>query len=148
MSPEAKTKINRLISQWPRGTVGVASYLNASGFSYDLLTRYKKSGWIQSFGRGAYILFGDKVEWPGALYALQVQLGLSVHAGGKTSLEMKGYAHYLSSGQRRVFLYGPPGQVLEVHHLAEQAGHVDRTGRFRGYLITGLSAAGQQQNGG
>lgn len=122
MSPEAKTKINRLISQWPRGTVGVASYLNASGFSYDLLTRYKKSAWIQSFGRGAYILFGDKVEWPGALYALQVQLGLSVHAGGKTSLEMKGYAHYLSSGQRRVFLYGPPGQVLPTWLKGERLG--------------------------
>jgi len=122
MSTEIKTKINRLINQWPRGTVGAASYLNASGFSHDLLTRYKKSGWIQSFGRGAYILFGDKVEWPGALYALQAQLGLNVHAGGKTSLEMKGYAHYLTSRQRRVFLYGPPGQVLPAWFKGESLG--------------------------
>lgn len=122
MSTEIKTKINRLINQWPRGTVGAASYLNASGFSHDLLTRYKKSGWIQSFGRGAYILFGDKLEWPGALYALQAQLGLNVHAGGKTSLEMKGYAHYLTPGQRRVFLYGPQGQVLPAWFKGESLG--------------------------
>ena len=74
--------------------------------------RYKKSGWIQSFGRGAYILYGDKVEWPGALYALQTQLGLYVHPGGKTALELKGYAHYLPSGKRKVFLYGTQGRVL------------------------------------
>ena len=52
MSKEIKTKINRLINQWPRGTVAASSHLNASGFSYDLLTRYKQSGWLESFGRG------------------------------------------------------------------------------------------------
>jgi len=122
MSKEIKTKINRLISQWPRGTVGAASYLNAAGFSHDLLTRYKKSGWLQSFGRGAYILSGDKVEWAGALYALQSQLGLSVHAGGKTSLELKGYAHYLSTKQHTIFLYGTPGLVLPSWFKGDRLG--------------------------
>jgi len=112
MSQEVKAKINRLISQWHRGTVSAASYLNTLGFSHDLLVRYKKSGWIQSFGRGAYMLSGDKVEWPGALYALQTQLGLNLHPGGKTALELKGYAHYLPTGKRKVFLYGTQGQVL------------------------------------
>ena len=106
MRNETKSKINRLISQWPRGMPATASYLNTEGFSHDLLTKYKKSGWIQSFGRGAYILNGDKVEWPGALYALQTQLGLKVHPGGKTALELKGYAHYLAPAKREIFLYG------------------------------------------
>ena len=66
----------------------------------------------QSFGRGAYTLYGDKVEWSGALYALQAQLGLNVYPGGKTALELKGYAHYLPTGKRKVFLYGKQGQVL------------------------------------
>ena len=122
MSNETKSKINRLISQWPRGTVGAASYLNPLGFSYDLLTRYKKSGWIQSFGRGAYTLFGDKVEWPGALYTLQTQLGLNIHAGGKTALELKGYAHYLPSQQDRIFLYGSQGQTLPAWFKGERLG--------------------------
>jgi hypothetical protein len=112
MSQQVKTKINRLITQWPRGTVGAASYLNTLGFGYDLLVKYKKSGWIEPFGRGAYTLNEDKVEWPGALYTLQAQLNLDVHAGGKTSLELKGYAHYLPSQQKKIFLYGPLGQVL------------------------------------
>jgi hypothetical protein len=122
MSKEIKTKINRLVSQWPRGTVGAAAYLNTIGYSHDLLGRYKKSGWIRSFGRGAYILSGDKVEWPGALYTLQTQLGMNVHSGGKTALELKGYAHYLPSGKRKVFLYGPQGQILPNWFKGERLG--------------------------
>jgi len=122
MSNEIKSKINRLISQWPRGTPAAASYLNAQGFSHDLLTKYKKSGWIQSFGRGSYILSGDKVEWPGALFALQTQLGLNVHPGGKTALELKGYAHYLPSGKRKIFLYGTQGLVLPTWFKGDRLG--------------------------
>ena len=122
MRNETKSKINRLISQWPRGTPAAASYLNTEGFSHDLLTKYKKSGWIQSFGRGAYNLNGNKVEWPGALYALQTQLGLNVHPGGKTALELKGYAHYLGSGKRKVFLYGPQGLVLPTWFRGDRLG--------------------------
>ncbi|NIS60312.1 MAG: hypothetical protein GTO13_06335, partial [Proteobacteria bacterium] len=76
--------------------------------------------WIQSFGRGAYTLFGDKVEWPGALYALQTQLGLNIHAGGKTALELKGYAHYLPPQQGRIFLYGSQGQTLPAWFKGER----------------------------
>jgi len=122
MHNETKSKINRLISQWSRGTPATASYLNTQGFSHDLLTKYKKSGWVQSFGRGAYILNGDKVEWPGALYTLQTQLGLNVHPGGKTALELKGYAHYLPSGKRKISLYGTQGLVLPTWFKGDRLG--------------------------
>lgn len=122
MSTEIKTKINRLISQWPRGTVAASSHLNASGFSYDLLTRYKRSGWLRSFGRGAYVLPGDRVEWPGAVYALQAQLDLNVHPGGKTALELKGYGHYLFPEQRNIFLYGQPRLVLPAWFQGQRLG--------------------------
>jgi hypothetical protein len=48
----------------------------------------------------------------GALYPLQTQLHLDLHAGGKTALEMKGYAHYLGDKIRTVFLYGRQGTKL------------------------------------
>ena len=105
------TKINQLIRKWPRGTVATASYLKRQGFTYDLLTKYRRSGWIKSFGQGAYILPEDRVEWPGALYAVQSQLGLDVHAGGKTVLELKGYGHYVPEETRTLFLYAQPSVV-------------------------------------
>jgi hypothetical protein len=142
MSKQIKSKINRLVSQWPRGTVSAASYLNRLGFGYDLLVRYKKSGWIQSFGRGAYILYGDKVDWTGAMYALQSQLGLNIHPGGKTALELKGYAHYLPYGRRKIFLYGTRAQVLPIWFKGEHLG-VDivmtRTNLFPSDSKDGLS---------
>jgi hypothetical protein len=112
MSTETKTKINSLINNWISGTPSATSYLNTIGFSSDLLVKYKKSGWLAPFGRGAYVRANDKVDWSGALHALQVQLGLPVHAGGKTALEMNGYAHYLPAKTHRVFLYGPRGLAL------------------------------------
>jgi len=112
MATKSKTKINRLINQWTAGTAGATSYLVASGFSRDLLVKYKNSGWLEPFGRGAYIRSGDKVDWPGALYTLQNQLFLPVHVGGKTALQLKGYAHYLPARQHKVFLYGPRGLIL------------------------------------
>lgn len=94
-----------------RDTVASASYLKEQGFSQELLVWYKRSGWLESYGRGAYVLAGDKVEWPGALYALQRHLKMSVHTGGKTALEMKGYGHFVPMRQE-VFLYGESGLSL------------------------------------
>ncbi len=142
MSKQIKSKINRLVNQWPRGTVSAASYLNRLGFGHDLLVRYKKSGWIQSFGRGAYILYGDKVEWSGAIYALQSQMGLHIYPGGKTALELKGYAHYLPYGRRKIFLYGTQAQVLPTWFKGEHLGIdivMTRTNLFPSDSKDGLS---------
>ncbi|MDP3039974.1 MAG: AbiEi antitoxin N-terminal domain-containing protein, partial [Deltaproteobacteria bacterium] len=116
------TKINLLIRKWPRGTVATASYLKRQGFTYDLLTKYRRSGWIKSFGQGAYILPEDRVEWPGALYAVQSQLGLEVHAGGKTALELKGYGHYVPEETRTLFLYAQPRVILPAWFSGERVG--------------------------
>ena len=56
---------------------------------------------------------GDAVEWSGGLHALQEQMKLSVHAGGKTALQMQGYAHFLPMGKgESVSLFGSPGTRL------------------------------------
>ncbi len=122
MGNEKLTKINQLIRKWPRGTVATASYLKRQGFSQDLLTKYRRSGWITSFGQGAYILPEDRVEWPGALYAVQSQLGLEVHAGGKTVLELKGYGHYVPEETKTLFLYAKPAVILPAWFSGERVG--------------------------
>jgi hypothetical protein len=122
MGTEGKTKINRLINQWTAGTPSATSYLVASGFGRDLLVKYKNSGWLEPFGRGAYIRSEDKVDWRGALYTLQNQLSLPVHVGGKTALQLKGYAHYLPARQNKVFLYGPRGLILPAWFTEDRFG--------------------------
>ena len=142
MGTESKTKINRLIDHWTVGAPSTTSSLAHSGFSRELLVKYKNSGWLESFGRGAYIRSGDKVDWPGALYTLQTQLRLPVHAGGKTALERKGYAHYLPASQNRVFLYGPRGLALPVWFKGDRFGVnfvVTRTNLFPADLQDGFT---------
>jgi hypothetical protein len=107
-------KINLLIKEWPKGTVMTLDLLKQKGINRDLIKRYRKSGWIESVGRGAYKLAGDNLEITGGLYAVQHQLKLKIHLGARTALEMKGYGYYLGPGIRKMFLFGQPGEFLPV----------------------------------
>ncbi|MBN1365195.1 MAG: type IV toxin-antitoxin system AbiEi family antitoxin domain-containing protein [Syntrophaceae bacterium] len=114
MSLVLEPNINHLIQQWKKNTVMTSVTLEKKGYSPQLLRRYKLSGWLESIGYGAYAIKGQKVEWAGGLYALQTQLSLSLHPGGLTALEWSGQSHYLSLGERRVFLYGLPLKKLPL----------------------------------
>lgn len=58
------------------------------------------------------------MDWTGGLYALQSQLGIPVHVGGKTALEMQGYGHFVPAGEGgAVYLFGDPGTRLPVWFL-------------------------------
>ena len=111
MSIKKGTKLQRIM-QFPKGLVLTTGYLDSQGVNGQLLARYKKSGWLESIGEGAYGTQGDKVDWQGALYAMQSQLKLPVHCGARTALELQGYSHYAASKTRKVFLFGPAGQKL------------------------------------
>lgn len=106
------TKINTLISQWKRGTIALSSYLNENSYPTDLLNIYMKGGWLESLGYGAYKLANDPVDWPGAIYALQAQKKSYIHPGGKTALELRGFAHYPSQGRGTIYLFGNSSDLL------------------------------------
>lgn len=112
MTGKNRTKIKQLINEWSRGTINTASCLKKRGFHYNLLASYKSHGWIESIGDGAYKLYNDNVDWLGGVYAVQNQLGLTIHPGGKTALELKGLAHYLSKKMQKGFLLGLRGEKL------------------------------------
>jgi hypothetical protein len=112
MNTKNRTKINHLISQWPRGAVFTQAYLTQIGYYRDLTKAYKRTHWIQPIGNGAFKLFNDRVDWYGGLYTLQKQLRLSIHTGGKTALELKGLAHYVQPQERACFLFGKAGEKL------------------------------------
>ena len=122
-----------------------ASSLKEQGFSQELLAWHKRSGWLESYGHGAYILAGDKVEWTGALYALQIHLKMPVHAGGKTALELKGYSHFVPVRQK-VFLYGERGSSLPAwFRKSMKPGEYEyvRTNLFAPGYANGLSSSAQ-----
>ncbi|MBS3742285.1 MAG: type IV toxin-antitoxin system AbiEi family antitoxin [Candidatus Cloacimonetes bacterium] len=112
MSKENRTKLNELISNWPKGTIGTTNFLKKYNVGYELIQRYKKSNWLETVGNKAYKLSGDEIDWYGAIFAIQKQLNLSIHPGGKTALQLLGYAHYLSDSIKDIFLYGYRGEKL------------------------------------
>ena len=112
MSTEKKSKINYLLNTHPKGTVLLSSWLLEQGYSHDLQKRYKKSGWFESIGTGALIRSGEQVDYLGGVYALQSQLGLSVHPAGKTALSLLGKTHYLEFMTKKALLFGGSGEKL------------------------------------
>lgn len=117
MSTEKILKINKLIMDWPKGTVFVTKYLLDKGYDLNLLKRYRRSLWLKSIGTGALKQYQDNVNWQGAIYALQKQLDLTIHPGGKTALELTGFAHYLSNRMDRIYLFGNRGEKLPRWYL-------------------------------
>ena len=105
-------KLNRLLQVWPKNAVATSCWLKKLGINYDLLSQYRRSQWVTSIGHGAVIRTGDKVDWTGGVFALQKQLDLSVHPGGKTALSLQGYAHYLSLGMKDLTLFSQSRERL------------------------------------
>lgn len=114
MNLQNSSKINQILKQWPSGTIATAVWLTQQGISRQLIRSYIKTQWLVAVEHGAYARAGNNnVNWEGALFSIQHQLGLQVHVGGKTALELQGLSHYLPLGKRqRVVLFGSPGTKL------------------------------------
>lgn len=95
---QKRNKLNTLLQSWPKNTVAVYPWLKDNGISKTLIERYKKSGWVESVGVGAFRRKGDTINEFGALFALQNYLKLPVHIGGLSALNLQGLSHYLRKG--------------------------------------------------
>lgn len=99
-------KLNEFLRVWPGGTVVVQSWLEERHIARQLSQKYVKGGWVEKIGQGAYIRSGDRVNWRGGIYALQQQLQLPIHVGGKTSLDLLGRGHFIPLGDlQHLYLY-------------------------------------------
>lgn len=112
MGAENPTKINKLLQEANPGTVMTSIWLRENGYSPELIRNYKKSKWLKSFGNGAVVRYKDDIDYLGAVFTLQNQLGLSVHPSARTALSLLGRAHYLEMNQSRVYLFANEKEVL------------------------------------
>ncbi len=95
------SKINRVFRKWPQGTVATQVWLTEQGVSSKLASWHVGSGWLTRFGPRAFTQPENRVDWRGGLFALQTQLGMTVHVGGVTALELRGRAHFIPLGERK-----------------------------------------------
>ncbi len=104
MGSSKQNKLNRLLQTIPRHAVVISQRLEELDISPQLARKYVQNGWLTRIGSGAFARAGDKPDWRGGLYALQSQLGMSVHVGAVSALELQGRAHFLPVGQDNTVL--------------------------------------------
>lgn len=124
MNAQNETKLKLLEQKVPEGLLVTASWLSSHGYYSSLRSQYLKSGWLEQPAHGVfrrpYGAPGSPLRWEQVVISLQALMGFPVVVGGRTALEMQGYAHFLSHEVREVHLYSDerlPGWIgkLPIH---------------------------------
>ncbi len=84
-----------------------AAWLGRHGYTANLLRKYEASGWLIQPTRRVYLRPRGPLAWQQAVVSLQTLLSHDLIVGGRTALELQGYAHYLQQRTPSVYLHGP-----------------------------------------
>lgn len=104
------TNLKQLLYNSPYNMVFTSSWLEKQGISRKSVYTYKKNGWITPLGHGAFIKKGTMPMLDSAIVALQTQLLLPIHLGGKSALsERYNVAHFLKFKKEKSDLFAPNG---------------------------------------
>jgi hypothetical protein len=107
MAKRNEGKLNYLEHQLPEGLLVDAAWLTKKGYSTSLRSQYVTAGWLEQPARQVYRRPRGSLRWQQVVVSLQMLLGYPLTVGGRTALELEGYAHYLTHRTREVHLYGP-----------------------------------------
>ncbi|MBU0744639.1 MAG: type IV toxin-antitoxin system AbiEi family antitoxin [Gammaproteobacteria bacterium] len=107
------SKINQLFKYSKSGMILTLPWLTTLDISYKDAWKYTQSKWLERVGEKAYKKIDDEVSWIGGISAVQYQLNLPVHVGGKTSLQLLGRAHFIPvQGVKEIYLFMRPKTKL------------------------------------
>lgn len=112
MSMQKETKLQHILKEIPKDAIVTIKWLESKGISKSLKDIYKKNGWLTSVGTGAFIKLNDTYNLDSALYALQEQLGLSIHIGGASALSQKYNLRHNIDFNKETQLFGTRGEKL------------------------------------
>lgn len=117
MNGQKESKLKWLEKELPEGLVVTAAWLEKHGYSRSLRSQYLKSGWLQQPARGVFRRARGDLRWEQVVISLQTLLEFPVVVGGRTALELQGYAHFLSHEIKEIHLYGQtplPGWMAKL----------------------------------
>ncbi|CAN5136036.1 hypothetical protein BH10PSE1_BH10PSE1_06630 [soil metagenome] len=110
-------KLNKLERILPEGLLVDSGWMNENGYANSLRAKYVASGRLEQPARRVYRRPRGPLDWPVAVLSLQTQLDYRIVVGGRTALELQGYAHYLPATRREVHLSGdekPPTWLADL----------------------------------
>jgi len=107
MAEQTEGKLNRLERLLPEGLLVDAAWLSKHGYSTSLRRQYVTAGWLDQPTRQVYRRKRGSLGWQQVVISLQTLLDQNLVVGGRTALELQGFAHYLAQETQSVHLYGP-----------------------------------------
>ena len=153
MAKQYGGKLNQLERSLPEGLIVDSAWLSQHNYSRSLLNQYVNAGWLEQPTRGVYRRPRGQPSWQQAVISLQTLLGANpVIVGGRTALELQGYAHYLALQLKEVHLYGvkrPPSWLFNmqlninfVFHNSRVIFNTDLVGEANENIATVLESRG------
>lgn len=110
MSLDNANKLNQLLKGAQDGKLYFSAWLQANGYSAQLVKQYRTSGWLTMLSKGVMYRTGSKITAWGALSCYNEQLGKTFHVAAHSALELLGLNHYVPMGKPK----------LMVHHKKEE----------------------------
>ena len=88
-----------------------SAWLQGQGLTRSSIRDYVNRGWLERIGPRVYRrpsqLTKASLRWDVVVLSLQQVMHKPLHVGGRTAVELSGYAHYVEAGDTsRVYLYG------------------------------------------
>jgi len=105
MSAPYENKLNQLQRDLPEGLLVDVPWLERRGYYGSLRKKYVAGGGLERPARGVYRRPRGEPSWEQVVISLQNLLRLPVSVGGRTAIDMQGYAHYVTRKHERVHLY-------------------------------------------
>jgi hypothetical protein len=134
-----KSKRLNLERDLPEGLLVDAAWLRDHDYTRQLWHHYATTGLLEQLAPRVFRRPRGPLTWEQVVISLQAQLRQPLVVGGRTALELQGYAHYLSHEVKEVHLYGPkrpPGWLNEIRTDTRFVYHNDRK-LFRKEAVTG-----------
>jgi len=105
MSTQKQGKLNQLQHLLPEGLLAEAAWLERHGYSRSLRSQYVSANWLEQPARGVFRRPQGLISWEQVVISLQTLMGYGANIGGRSALEVQGYAHYLPQSTHVIHLY-------------------------------------------
>ena len=92
MSEQSEGKLKQLERLLPEGLLVDSAWLSARDYYTSLRTKYVSSGWLEQPARRVYRRPRGQLSWQQVVISLQTLLDHRLAVGGRTALELQGYA--------------------------------------------------------
>ena len=99
MNIESANKIDLLLRMGTKNGLYFSEWLKKNGYSDQLISKYRQSGWLTSLAKGVVYRTGDKLSAYAAVSCYNNQLNRQLRVAAHSALELFGFNHYVPMGK-------------------------------------------------